>query len=144
LDSDAGSEAAFRPSSPAQEKMPHRTSGGWPILCVLCKGWAASRLATPLLRLQRLERAQARGKAALHASESGEGGAGAGTGRLGMEQLSQLCVSRRGQGEDQSVAQSGDEDPDTGIVAGDLMPGRVAHPLRLLQRGGFSMWVLDC
>jgi hypothetical protein len=48
----------------------------------------------------------------VHASQSGETWAGAGTGAVGVEQLSELCLWRRRGGKDQSMAEGGDENSD--------------------------------
>lgn len=48
---------------------------------------------------------------ALHARESGKARAGAGAGAVAVEQLPELCFRRVGSGEDQSMAESRDENP---------------------------------
>src|ERR1035438_734580 len=81
IDGDAGAEDRLR--------APRAGAGG------VVRGQTAAHLAETVLRFQRLDGAQTGGKAAVHASESGDAGIGGLAGTLALEQFSGVRHGRK-------------------------------------------------
>src|SRR5271169_940321 len=105
----AGTRAPARKRAGAKKSSTHAANAeanGLPKSCSCLR--ARPFLAGAILRFQRLERARARGKAALYSSQSSEARIGKAPGGLGMEQLPPLSNWRGRKGRDR-IALDGEE-----------------------------------
>src|ERR1017187_8994783 len=84
IDGDAGAEDRLRAARAGASAAAESGAGG------VVRGQTAAHLAETVLRFQRLDGAQTRGKAAVHASESSDARSGGVAGALALEQFSRV------------------------------------------------------
>jgi hypothetical protein len=85
-------------------------------------GRTRPHLAASLLRFRRLLRPEEDREAALHAWQSGQTRTGAGTGPVGMEQLSSLCLRRGRTSSGQRTPESGDAGKENLLTLAAVVP----------------------